>query len=491
MSAESDLLFPQMDSVMFSDFSNFSEYEDFLKDVFLINEIDGIALLEDLDCKDDLKPLLMSELNDFSSSLEGIKEEDEEEDMHSAPKANEVPFKSYANKPREESRGAPLQVVESKMVDDGFIAENTTLESIMSHTESNLISPRTSLATNGLSCMSLEEDIVLTLPDKSWHALRPPRFERTASIDSNGLVSGALAQGDPSITSLPLVTQGDMRIQSKEVSIQDKGAGTTTPKNGIMQLSCTSETTPTLSPLRQVTSSVRNRGMMNNIMHAETRVSIAPSIFHINSPLSSPSSISTPDGSSMLKMYGQEENVNMHHMSASVLQPSASMDSGLRSPHTDSYHGGIPRHVVQDAPASFSTMHRSRSSHALGQFRTSGHLGTCPEEFSVSSMQMPTMGFSRVSNFTPYQASCLPGLGERSSATPMRRVFSTGDIQACNSMQICYGDNNVSRLEHVNSEEHLGLKVGHYTLEERKVRLHRYRQKRYERNFSKKIKVRT
>ena len=39
------------------------------------------------------------------------------------------------------------------------------------------------------------------------------------------------------------------------------------------------------------------------------------------------------------------------------------------------------------------------------------------------------------------------------------------------------------------NEEFLGMKIGHYSLEERKVRLHRYRQKRSERNFNKKIKV--
>ena len=61
--------------------------------------------------------------------------------------------------------------------------------------------------------------------------------------------------------------------------------------------------------------------------------------------------------------------------------------------------------------------------------------------------------------------------------------------QAFNGMTICYGGTNPCHSEYSNSEEILGSKIGQYTLEERKERLHRYRQKRNERNFSKKIKV--
>lgn len=450
MSAESDLLFPQVDSFMLPDFSNFSDYEDFSKDIFIMSDIDGISLLEDLDCKDGLKPLLMSELNDFSCSLEGIKEEDEEEDMHSA----KIHEKGHANKPSEEVRGL-LQ--DKSKFGNGL------------HTEADnvLISTRTMLTTNEMSCMSLEEDISQSNSEKSWHALTPP-FKQVTAITSSDAPVNASSQEDRMAS-----------LQSKETSLKETGG---TLKNGIMQSSCVSENTSVLSPLQQVTASGRGRVMINSIMHGDTRPAITPPIFHINSPLSSPSSsVSTPDGSSIFKMFGQEESVNKHPMNSSIMQPAVSVDPGLRSPKGDPFYGAIPHHVMQDV-SSFTTMHRSRSSHALGQFRTPGHLITCPEELNLSSMQMPTMGYSSVSNFTSYQASSSPGLAERSPTTPMRRVFSAGDIQAR------YGDSNLSRLEHPNNEEHVGLKVGHYTLEERKVRLDRYRQKRNERNFSKKIK---
>jgi hypothetical protein len=65
--------------------------------------------------------------------------------------------------------------------------------------------------------------------------------------------------------------------------------------------------------------------------------------------------------------------------------------------------------------------------------------------------------------------------------------------QAFNGMTICYGGSNhcLGELYPAHDESAIASKIiGHYTAEERKERLHRYRQKRNERNFSKKIKVR-
>lgn len=532
MSAESDLLFPQGDSLMFSDFAHLPEFEDLSKDIFLstgIDEITGEALLEDLDCKDSLKPLLMPELNDFSTSLEGTKAEDEEENITSA-KAHESPFRGFMHGPSEESM--EFLQAESKVglpVSDALSNKSPIMASIMRAAEGGMISLRTVLATNEMNCMSLEEEMDLgpLNSEKTLHALSP--FDQVATITSNGLVN-ALTQGDRIMTSMPSLAQGDMSIRTSSVGMSStaalaslaslsslkQAAVTRSSINGATQSSTgepMSALTP-LSPLRQVASTI-TRGMISSTTHADTMATIvAPSVFQINSPISSPSpTISSSDGGSLLnKMRGHEETINIHLMNASIAQPAVadlssvtdcSSVSSIPSPQADVCRGTIPRHVMQEV-SNYPTIQRSQSSHALGQFRTSSHLDTCPEEFTVSPVEMPIAGFSNLSPFTHYQASNLPGLAERSPTVSMRRVFSTGDLQleklllshkdaivsqqAFNGIQICYGDKNVSRVEHSNNEETLGLKIGHYTSEERKVRLHRYRQKRNERNFSKKIK---
>lgn len=67
----------------------------------------------------------------------------------------------------------------------------------------------------------------------------------------------------------------------------------------------------------------------------------------------------------------------------------------------------------------------------------------------------------------------------------MRRVHSTGDIQTLNGMT--GGGTSPSSLDRPNYEDG-GFKIGRYTMEERKIRIHRYQQKRTQRNFNKKIK---
>lgn len=50
------------------------------------------------------------------------------------------------------------------------------------------------------------------------------------------------------------------------------------------------------------------------------------------------------------------------------------------------------------------------------------------------------------------------------------------------------GGTSPSALDRPNYEDG-GFKIGRYTMEERKIRIHRYQQKRTQRNFNKKIKV--
>lgn len=73
------------------------------------------------------------------------------------------------------------------------------------------------------------------------------------------------------------------------------------------------------------------------------------------------------------------------------------------------------------------------------------------------------------------------GMGMRPTSMPMRRVHSTGDIKSVQG--------SPRPLESTSSISEDGeFKIGQYTVEERKERLHRYRKKRSNRNFGKKIK---
>ncbi|OVA09966.1 CCT domain [Macleaya cordata] len=71
---------------------------------------------------------------------------------------------------------------------------------------------------------------------------------------------------------------------------------------------------------------------------------------------------------------------------------------------------------------------------------------------------------------------------------PMRKVFSTGDIQKSGTSQSSRPSESTTS-QHENCIGHEGMKkVGRYSAEERKERIERYRSKRNQRNFTKKIK---
>ncbi|MCL7024636.1 hypothetical protein MKW94_021363 [Papaver nudicaule] len=72
-----------------------------------------------------------------------------------------------------------------------------------------------------------------------------------------------------------------------------------------------------------------------------------------------------------------------------------------------------------------------------------------------------------------------------SDDSPMRKVYSTGDLQTINLARST--GRSDSPLSNENCMEGLN-KVGRYTAEERKERIERYRSKRNQRNFTKKIK---
>ncbi|KAH7415514.1 hypothetical protein KP509_14G049500 [Ceratopteris richardii] len=125
-----------------------------------------------------------------------------------------------------------------------------------------------------------------------------------------------------------------------------------------------------------------------------------------------------------------------------------------------------------------SSLHRSQSSHSLGQLAV--------HQCSISHSDDGNTSTVCEQEVTPCISFSNP-LGRRQSAesrgfchqhVSMRRVYSTGDLQFSCGVKV----------ENMLKEEASGTRTGHYTVEERRMKLHRYRQKRTERNFNKKIK---
>ncbi|MCL7041811.1 hypothetical protein MKW94_016720 [Papaver nudicaule] len=73
---------------------------------------------------------------------------------------------------------------------------------------------------------------------------------------------------------------------------------------------------------------------------------------------------------------------------------------------------------------------------------------------------------------------------------PIRKVFSTGDLQqiSATTPRSRRSDSSTSLHENINLISEGMKKVGRYSAEERKERIERYRSKRNQRNFTKKIK---
>eukprot|EP00250_Pteridium_aquilinum_P035718 c9862_g1_i1 orf=831-2435(-) len=449
MSLESDLLFAHSDTLLMSDFGNLTEFDDFPKDLFLNNAMEVVAdegLLGELDCKDDLKPLLISEVNDaFGASL---KSGDDDDDMDTA-KAHCSPFTMFMN----EATSEPLGFInmgsklDSPTVSDGIdiqsIALTRTINSASppGSSEQGVVPPshRAMIAASELNCMSLDD---LDLSTNALCTLSSPPLSRTPSL---------LAQGS--------------RM----------------------------ETASSIAPLSPLGKAPMNRTLLRREpLTVCSAAMVTPSVLQINSPVTSPSSTTTftspsstttfsnSDGGSLFNMMLRSEEGSSIHRLKGPLPQAISVLRG------DTVHNTIsaPR-VMQEQVSHNSSMQRSQSSHALGQLRMSGHIGPCADDFKIlpaCKQEVPLSSASSVSLFTPYQA---PNTQGRSAvAPPMRRVFSTGDLQTINGMPSFYNRNPENAI----AEEAAGVKIGHYTMEERKMKLHRYRQKRTERNFTKKIK---
>jgi hypothetical protein len=127
------------------------------------------------------------------------------------------------------------------------------------------------------------------------------------------------------------------------------------------------------------------------------------------------------------------------------------------------------------------SMQRSFSSHTLGQLR---HIGAPPPS-SENGMNARPSQIDCSSGMTSPVARLQPNLAEFQSMGMrpiMRRVYSAGDIQTLNGMQGSLSGGASPSFDEGN------YRVGKYSMEERKIRIHRYQQKRTQRNFNKKIK---
>lgn len=429
MSPDGDLQFAPSDSLLMSDFDNLTQFDDFHKDLFLSNAMDGIAeegILEELDCKDDLK--LISDVNDaFTTSLK------RDDDLDSL-KARDNPFCLFID---EETSEASLEFMdmasqlESPAVSDGVEAESMGLTHTMN--DSSRVPTKQGevaslIAANELNCMSLEE-LDLTPAANSTHAMSPL---------SSPPLSLALSSATSSAERPP----------------------------------------PSLAPLSPLGKAVAaGRSMFKMEAQSLPSADMVTSPTGIKSPCtpsSSTSAFGKSDGGPLLNMVlrGGEVISQPKCAPAQTFSVTAREESSAQS-------GFDYSHMYQHVPS----MQRSQSSHALGQLRMShcpgpraddvGMPPACKQEVHLSSA-------SGISLFSPFNTQ---GLSEQSAGAPMRRVYSTGDLQGFNGMQSFYG-----MAESVIPEEASGMKIGHYTIEERKMKLHRYRQKRTERNFSKKIK---
>ncbi|KAG0621124.1 hypothetical protein M758_4G270900 [Ceratodon purpureus] len=176
-----------------------------------------------------------------------------------------------------------------------------------------------------------------------------------------------------------------------------------------------------------------------------------------------------------MKMSQEKQYYSMHQQG--VMQQERVVDTANFVDQVDGDGDGLQPLPQMTRPS----MQRSFSSHALGQLR---HMNSAPpsSENGVNSRQSQ---MDRSGGLTSPGARLQPNLAEFQSIgmrPMMRRVYSAGDIQTLNGMQGGLSGSASPSFDDGN------YRVGKYSMEERKIRIHRYQQKRTQRNFNKKIK---
>ncbi|XP_047059478.1 two-component response regulator-like APRR7 isoform X3 [Lolium rigidum] len=163
------------------------------------------------------------------------------------------------------------------------------------------------------------------------------------------------------------------------------------------------------------------------------------------------------------------------------------LDGGNANSAFPPFAGASSPPSYSSLPSSYyNNIHRSISSHSLplqlhqlGDALNGGGGGAFFSSSSLSPHQL-----SSLPPLSSSPSSSCGDLYEFTSACPVRRVFSTGDLQGMN------GSSPVQSGDSCGQDAGGGpfsQKVGRYSAEERKERVERYRLKRHQRNFTKKI----
>ncbi|GJM92643.1 hypothetical protein PR202_ga09129 [Eleusine coracana subsp. coracana] len=150
------------------------------------------------------------------------------------------------------------------------------------------------------------------------------------------------------------------------------------------------------------------------------------------------------------------------------------------SPPSSCYSSSVPASY-------YNTIQRSISSHSLPMhIHLADPLGGSNGFFSPTSTSPHQLPLPPLSS-SPSSSSGDLFEFTSSSSCPVRRVFSTGDLQGMNGSspprQVASGDSGCGQ----DGGGPFSQKVGRYSAEERKERIERYRVKRHQRNFNKKI----
>ncbi|XP_062081940.1 two-component response regulator-like APRR9 isoform X2 [Humulus lupulus] len=163
-------------------------------------------------------------------------------------------------------------------------------------------------------------------------------------------------------------------------------------------------------------------------------------------------------------------------------------------PHVEWAFHGVPYHPqleeVPEQPLVLEAGVSNSSSSGCSSYSSPSSLGSAGAQRpsiiqrSVSSHSLQKSGTHRVLSSV---AELL--IDSQSQTSPVRRVYSTGDLQRINMMQHSYRSSAESPISSESNAIIEGMsKACRYSPEEKKERIERYRSKRNQRNFNKKIK---
>ncbi|KAG6542191.1 hypothetical protein Mapa_016424 [Marchantia paleacea] len=480
MSGESDDLFSPSAGLLFPDITDNADDLDFTKDFFSdaisnsndlnANAYDGMGgddLIADLERQDDFPRLGPSDLGDGSSF--GVDVEHKAGLAGPPPPSHNKPFANGQVLPTYGNFQKPS--INLAHMNSGYGATGVSDMYMHRNGISVLASPTSPALKSGgmLSPGATSEKLnCLSLDQIAYGGYRCQPF------DVNKSVSRSFSKGGPFSPGLvPHSPAGDKRFCSSPLS------------SPTVQASAQHSNSNGISPF--ASGSGGQEISNGEIMHSSSSHADATSPRGLVNVIESKDSVDgmlVSDGSMKIS---QSKSI----FSSGGFRMPTPVDSGGFVSQVDASGDGLRPLPSAMHPSRPPIMQRSFSSHALGQLRTlaPSTQGNDQSALNFSQRMAPLDTPSRLSNGSgsPHlqpQLSDLQNIHMRPLMQSMRRVHSTGDIQTLNGM--AGGASSPSSLDR--SYEDGGFKIGRYTIEERKIRIHRYQQKRTQRNFNKKIK---